>query len=54
MPVADLRRMIRKVRRTPDRGGKDVIDETGIPAERWAEFDSRVRRELRRISNIMV
>ena len=52
VPVADLRRMIRKVRRTPDRGGKDVIDETGIPAERWAEFDSRVRRELRRISKV--
>jgi RNA polymerase primary sigma factor len=50
--VEDLRRLIRKVRRTPDRGGKDVIDETGIPAETWADFDSRVRRQLRRIRKV--
>jgi RNA polymerase primary sigma factor len=44
--------MIRKVRRTPDRGGLEVIEETGIPVEQWAEFDSRVRRELRKIRKI--
>jgi RNA polymerase primary sigma factor len=52
VPVQDLRRMIRKVRRTPDRGGNEVIEETGIPVEQWAEFDSRVRRELRKIRKI--
>jgi RNA polymerase primary sigma factor len=52
VPVHDLRRMIRKVRRTPDRGGLEVIQETGIPVEQWAEFDSRVRRELRKIRKI--
>jgi len=52
VPVQDLRRMIRKVRRTPNRGGNEVIEETGIPVEQWAEFDSRVRRELRKIRKI--
>jgi RNA polymerase primary sigma factor len=47
--VRDLRRMIRKVRRTPNKGGKQVVNETGIQVKTWAEFDSRVRRELRRI-----
>jgi len=50
--VKDLRRMIRKVRRTPERGGKQVVKETGITIEQWAEFDSRVRRELRRIRKV--
>jgi RNA polymerase primary sigma factor len=50
--VDDLRRLIRKVRRTPDRGGNEVVEETGISAERWAEFDSRVRRELRKIRKV--
>jgi RNA polymerase primary sigma factor len=50
--VDDLRRMIRKVRRTPERGGADVVEETGIHVEQWAEFDSRVRRELRRIRKV--
>ncbi|RME21889.1 MAG: RNA polymerase sigma factor RpoD [Deltaproteobacteria bacterium] len=50
--VKDLRRMIRKVRRTPDRGGREVVEQTGIPEEKWAEFDSRVRRELRRIRKV--
>jgi RNA polymerase primary sigma factor len=50
--VKDLRRMIRKVRRTPDRGGAEVVSETGISIQDWAEFDSRVRRELRRIRKI--
>ena len=50
--VKDLRRMIRKVRRTPDRGGAEVVETTGISVEDWAEFDSRVRRELRRIRKV--
>ncbi len=50
--VADLRRLIRKVRRTPDRGGREVIEDTGIPEETWADFDSRVRRQLRRIRKV--
>ncbi len=50
--VRDLRRMIRKVRRTPDRGGKEVVEDTGITEEMWADFDSRVRRELRRIRKV--
>jgi RNA polymerase primary sigma factor len=52
VPVRDLRRMIRKVRRTPEKGGADVVNETGISGERWADFDSRVRRELRRIRKV--
>ena len=50
--VKDLRRMIRKVRRTPDRGGAEVVANTGISVSDWAEFDSRVRRELRRIRKV--
>ena len=50
--VRDLRRMIRKVRRTPEKGGEDVVKETGISVEQWADFDSRVRRELRRIRKV--
>jgi RNA polymerase primary sigma factor len=50
--VRDLRRMIRKVRRTPERGGEQVVAETGISIQDWADFDSRVRRELRRIRKI--
>jgi len=50
--VKDLRRMIRKVRRTPDRGGAEVVATTGISVSDWAEFDSRVRRELRRIRKV--
>ena len=52
VPVRDLRRMIRKVRRTPEKGGKDVVETTGIAEDRWADFDSRVRRELRKIRKI--
>lgn len=52
LQVRDLRRCIRRVRRTPDRGGQEIVEKTGIPLERWAEFDSRVRRELRRIRKI--
>ena len=50
--VKDLRRMIRKVRRTPERGGAEVVETTGISVHDWAEFDSRVRRELRRIRKV--
>ena len=54
VPVKDLRRMIRRVRRTPDKGGDTVVEETGISIEKWAEFDSRVRRELRKIRKVEV
>ncbi len=50
--VRNLRRMIRKVRRTPDKGGLEVVADTGISAETWADYDSRVRRELRKIRKI--
>ncbi len=52
VPVRDLRRLIRKVRRTPGRGGEDVVEDTGIDEDKWADFDSRVRRELRRIRKV--
>ncbi len=52
VPVRDLRRMIRKVRRTPERGGREVVDQTGLSEEMWADFDSRVRRELRKIRKV--
>ncbi len=52
VPVSDLRRMIRKVRRTPERGGKALIEETGLEEDTWADFDSRVRRQLRRIRKV--
>ena len=52
VPVADLRRMIRKVRRTPDTAGREVVESTGISEETWREFDSRVRRELRKIRKV--
>jgi RNA polymerase primary sigma factor len=52
VPVRDLRRMIRRVRRTPAKGGDTVVEETGIAISKWAEFDSRVRRELRKIRKV--
>lgn len=52
LPVRDLRPSIRKVRRNLEAAGLDVINRTGIPEERWCEFDSRVRRELRKIRKI--
>src|SRR6185436_7167081 len=54
VPVDDLRRMIRKVRRTPEKGGKEVVEETGVQEQAWAEFDSRVRRELRKIEETVM
>ncbi|MFZ5476556.1 MAG: RNA polymerase sigma factor RpoD [Myxococcota bacterium] len=52
LPVRELRRSIRRVRRTPDRGGSDLVEATGIDPNTWAEFDSRVRRELRKIRKV--
>ena len=52
LPVRDLRRSIRQVRRNLDESGLDVITRTGIPEERWRDFDSRVRRELRKVRKI--
>jgi len=52
LPVKDLRRSIRQVRRNLDGGGRAVIRRTGIPESRWKEFDSRVRRELRKIRKV--
>jgi len=52
IPVRDLRRSIRRVRRAPDRGGTEIVVESGITEAQWAEFDSRVRRELRKIRKV--
>ena len=52
IPVRELRRSIRRVRRTPDRGGAVLMESSGIEEIRWAEFDSRVRREIRRVRKI--
>jgi len=52
LPVKELRPSIRKVRRNLDDAGKEVIDRTGIGEEMWKEFDSRVRRELRKIRKV--
>ena len=52
VPVEDLRRLIRKVRRTPGRGGNRVVEETGITEAVWADYDSRVRRQLRKIRKV--
>ena len=52
LPVAVLRRSIRRVRRAPERGGADLVEGTGIGESRWAEFDSRVRRELRKARKV--
>jgi RNA polymerase primary sigma factor len=52
LPVKDLRRSIRQVRRNFDGSGQDVITRTGIAEDRWRDFDSRVRRELRKVRKI--
>ncbi len=52
LPVRDLRPAIRKVRRTREDAADDVIRRTGIPEQKWKEFDSRVRRELRKVSKV--
>ena len=45
LPVRELRPSIRKVRRSYEAGGREVIERTGIPESVWKEFDSRVRCE---------
>jgi RNA polymerase primary sigma factor len=52
VPVKDLRRVIRKVRRTPENGGSKIVEDTGISENKWAQFDSRVRREIRKINKV--
>jgi RNA polymerase primary sigma factor len=52
LPVKELRPAIRKVRRSRETAGEDVIRRTGIPEHMWKEFDSRVRRELRKIRKV--
>ncbi|MBM4392165.1 MAG: RNA polymerase sigma factor RpoD [Deltaproteobacteria bacterium] len=52
LPVRDLRRSIRRVRRAPERGGSELVETSGIGETRWAEFDSRVRRELRKVRKV--
>ncbi|HIA03611.1 MAG TPA: RNA polymerase sigma factor RpoD [Myxococcales bacterium] len=51
-PVKELRRSIRKVRRDGKGAGAEIIKRTGISLDNWKNFDSRVRRELRRIKKI--
>ena len=52
LPMKDLRRSIRQVRRDLDGSGQEVIERTGISEEMWKEFDSRVRRELRKTRKV--
>lgn len=52
VPLADLRKVIRKVRRTPDNGGLEIMEQTGIDEDGWADIDSRVRREIRKIDKV--
>ncbi len=52
LPIKDLRPSIRKVRRNLEGAGREVIMRTGIQEERWRDFDSRVRRELRKVRKI--
>ena len=52
LPVKDLRPSIRKVRRNLESAGREVIERTGIPEDQWKDFDSRVRRELRKIRKV--
>ncbi|MSP62008.1 MAG: RNA polymerase sigma factor RpoD [Myxococcales bacterium] len=52
IPVRELRRSIRLVRRAPERGGSQLVENSGITEAQWAEFDSRVRRELRKVRKI--
>ncbi len=52
VPVRDLRRIIRKVRQTPEEDDDTVLAETGLARETWADLDIRIRRELRRIRKV--
>ena len=49
VPVRELRPSIRKVRRG---GDSNVMGRTGHSDERWREFDSRVRREVRKVRKV--
>lgn len=49
---SDLRRTIRKVRRTPDKGGNEILKRSGKSEEDWSRYDSIVRRELRKIGKV--
>ena len=49
---ANLRRTIRKVRRTPEKGGHEILEASGKSEEDWSRYDSIVRRELRKISKV--
>ncbi|MGC6508459.1 MAG: RNA polymerase sigma factor RpoD [Myxococcota bacterium] len=48
----NLRRTIRKVRRTPEKGGHEILEASGKSEEDWSRYDSIVRRELRKISKV--
>ena len=52
VPLSDLRKVIRKVRRTPENGGLEIMEQTGIDEDGWADIDSRVRREIRKIDKV--
>ena len=52
VPLADLRKVIRKVRRTPENGGYEIMEQTGIDEAGWSDIDSRVRKEIRRIDKV--
>ena len=52
VPLEDLRKVIRKVRRTPENGGYEIMKQTGIDDDGWTEIDSRVRKEIRRIDKV--
>jgi RNA polymerase primary sigma factor len=52
LPMRELRPAIRKVRRSREEGGDEVIRRTGITEAQWKDFDSRVRRELRKVRKV--
>ena len=52
VPLEDLRKVIRKVRRTPENGGYEIMQQTGIDEAGWTDIDSRVRKEIRRIDKV--
>ena len=48
LPVRELRAAIRRVRRDAS-DAQDVLDRTGHREAKWADFDARVRSQVRRI-----
>jgi len=52
LPVRELRPSIRRVRRSVEGTGRDVIERTGVTEMQWRDFDSRVRRELRKVRKV--